>query len=250
MHRFFVPPEWINDETVTLSGDVARQLARVLRSRPGDQIIVLDDSGWEYVVILASVTPEQVSGVVTDKTASQGEPNINITLYQGVLKADKFELVVQKGTELGISVFVPVFCDRSVPVERGNPWAANRYPRWRRIITEAAEQSHRGRIPVLKEPSEFAAACIGIEGLGIIPWEQENTTGLKKTLERWKSEGDNGSSVSIFIGPEGGFTQAEIEQARARGIVPVSLGNRILRAETAGIAVAAAVLYELDELGV
>ena len=91
--------------------------------------------------------------------------------------------------------------------------------------------------------------CNGIEGLAIIPWEQENTTGLKKTLKRWKSEGDNGSSVSIFIGPEGGFIQAEIEQARARGIVPVSLGRRILRAETAGIAVVAAVLYELDELG-
>ena len=160
MHRFFVPPEWINDESVTLSGDVARQLARVLRSRPGDQIVVLDDSGWEYGVILASVTPDQVSGVVTDKTASQGEPNIKITLYQGVLKADKFELVVQKGTELGISVFVPVFCDRSVPVERGEPLGGQ-------PLSTLAKDHHRsgGAVPSRKNsrPQRAVRICHSVQ---------------------------------------------------------------------------------------
>jgi len=249
MHRFFVSSDCIRADAVTLTGSAARQLAHVLRARPGDRIVVLDGSGWEHLVTLEAVSPDRVCGVVTERLVSRGEPTARITLYQGVLKADKFELVLQKGTELGVSTFVPVFCTRSVPGHRRGGGAANRYGRWQRIVTEAAEQSHRGRIPALEKPLEFAAACDRVEGIAVIPWEREEGTGLKTALKRQRAKGLDGSPVSVFIGPEGGFTQEEIEYAGSRGIEPVTLGNRILRAETAGIAAVALILYELGELG-
>lgn len=249
MHRFFVSPDCIGDSDVTLSGHVARQLARVLRSRAGDRIVVLDDTGWEYFVTLTAVDPEQVRGVVTGRAASGGEPRIEVTLYQALLKADRFELVLQKGTELGVSAFVPVVCARSVPRERDGARSANRRSRWRRIVTEAAEQARRGRVPTLESTTELLQAFDEVEGLAVIPWEEEDGCGLRAALTEWKAGGRDISSVSVFIGPEGGFTSEEVDHARSRGIVPVSLGRRILRAETAGIVAVSAVLYELGELG-
>ncbi|MCH7746000.1 MAG: 16S rRNA (uracil(1498)-N(3))-methyltransferase [Chloroflexi bacterium] len=245
MHRFFVSPDCIDGQDVTLPDNVARQLARVLRFKSGDSIIVLDDSGMEYVVTLTAVDSNTAQGVVSDKRVSDGEPDVRLVLYQGMLKSDRFEFVLQKGTELGVSAFVPVSCARSVA--KGD--SANRSVRWRKIITEAAEQSGRGRIPILEKPSEFFNACDAHEGPGLIPWEEEADAGLRSVLERWKASDIGISSVSIFIGPEGGFTREEVEYARSKGIVAVSLGKRILRAETAGIATAAAILYEIGELG-
>jgi len=228
----------------------------VLRARPGDQVVVLDNSGIEYLVTLQSLSREQAQGVVVSKSPGAGEPRARITLYQGVLKSDKFELVLQKGTEVGISSFIPVFCARSIPRASEKEWAASRLTRWQRIIREAAEQSRRGRIPTLAKPVEFSAACDAAQGMDLIPWEQEHAVGLKTTLQEWKARLNEAVqpnapalSISIFIGPEGGFTAEEVDYARARGIAPVSLGNRILRAETAGIVTAAAILYELGELG-
>ena len=249
MHRFFVSPEHIDGDSIKLSGEVAAQLARVLRARTGEEIVLLDDSGWEYVVSLDRVTPQDIHGRVTDRLRSRGEPQSRITMYQAVLKADRFELVLQKGTELGISVFVPVFCERSVPRFKGGDLPLRRRERWQKIIKEAAEQSRRGRLPVLAMPVDFPTACQEAVGLGLIPWEEETVTGLKAALERWGLDGSAQPTVSIFTGPEGGFTQQEVQLARNMGIVPVSLGRRILRSETAGLATAAAVLYESGELG-
>ncbi len=248
MHRFFVPPELIDGESVTLVGGVADQLVRVLRTRPGEQIIVLDDTGWEYMVTLESLSRRKVQGRVTKRLRSKGEPGVGITLYQAVLKADRFEFVLQKGTELGVSAFVPVFCARSVPKADGHG-RTMRDRRWMRIITEAAEQSRRGRLPSLKTAVEFSDACERAEGLALIPWEEEGRIGLKSALEEWIHAGRSAKPVSLFTGPEGGLTRQEIERARASGIVPVSLGRRILRAETAAIAATAAILYEAGELG-
>ena len=248
MHRFFVSPECISGDTVTLGGDVARQLAHVLRSRPGDRIVVLDDSGWEHLVSLDEVNPRRVRGVVTSRSSATGEPRARITLYQGILKSDTFELVLQKGTELGVSVFVPTLCSRSVARDRDEEWTNKRYLRWRKIITEAAEQSHRGRLPTLADSLDFFDGCGQVDGLAVIPWEEEKVTSLRAALARDKDRLDGVCAVSVFIGPEGGFTVEEIDHARGRGIVPVSLGNRVLRAETADIATVAAILYELGEL--
>ena len=246
MHRFFVPPECIVEDNVTLPADVASQLSRVLRARVGDEIVVLDDTGMEYLVKLGAIDRDSASGTVISKSQSQGEPSVAITLYQGILKADRFEYVLQKGSELGLTSFVPMNCHRTISQNRPSP---SRYTRWRKIITEAAEQSGRGRLPVLHEVIDFDSACEKATGVSLIPWEEERATSLKSSLTEWASAADATSSINILIGPEGGFTADEGELAKKNGITPVTLGRRILRAETAGLVTATAVLYELGELG-
>ena len=120
--------------------------------------------------------------------------------------------------------------------------------RWRKIVTEAAEQSRRGRLPAVDAPVSFSGACDSVHGLALIPWERETGLGLRAFLAHARDAGAASGGLSLFIGPEGGFTDAEIEYARGRGITPVSLGARILRAETAGLVSVALVLYELGGL--
>ena len=244
--RFFVPPAWIEDERVRLEGDVARRVRRVLRMSPDDEIVLLDNSGKEYVARLTRFSKDVVEGAVLSVDVGRGEPAIKVTLYQGMLKGEKFQWVLQKGTELGVTGFVPLICQRSIPLEREG-WSNTRYPRWRTIVTEAAEQSGRCLLPELQHPMSFEYACEAIKdssGIAIIPWEQEGVVGLRSALQDM-----NFPQVNIFIGLEGGFEQREVSFARSLGVVPVSLGKRILRSETAGIATVAAVLYEAGELG-
>ena len=246
MHRFFVPPTQIKDGRVVLTADASRQLSRVLRARPGDSIIALDDSGYEYAVTLDRVSPRHTTGVVTDRYIGEAEPSISITLYQGLMKADRFEYVLQKGTELGISRFVPIISERTVA---RSVISAARLERWRRIIREAAEQAGRSRLPSLDDVVGFEEACGGIAKPAIIGWECERDTGIRDTLLNQKADIESAHSMAIVIGPEGGLTDDEVAHAIGCGIAPVSMGRRIFRAETAGIIAAAAVLYEMDELG-
>ncbi len=247
MHRFFVPPQSIERELVALGGDAAHRIRSVLRLRPGDEITVLDDTGWEYGVELKRVDRGAVEGIVKRRSPSLGEPRTRLVLYQGVLKGGKFEMVLQKGTELGISSFVPVFCQRSVR-RGGEDWFTSKYHRWRKIVSEAAEQCGRGRIPLLGLPMSFLDACDSAQGLRLLPWEGEDTVNLREALRGEEGRPSGEPGVSLFIGPEGGFTQEEVEFARSRGILSVSLGPRILRAETAALVAATAVLYELGEM--
>ena len=256
MHRFFVPPHWIEAERAWLEGAVALQLARILRMSPGDQVVLLDNTGREYTVRLTSFSRDVVEGDVLTVVQGLGEPTVSITLYQGTLKGEKFQWVLQKGTELGVATFVPTVCRRSIPRGRDSS-DTSRHERWTRIVTEAAEQSGRCRIPQILQPMPFQDACKRVEGSGIsiIPWEQEGATGLRTVLHQTPSpsmedsESVSEPGVNVFIGPEGGFDEEEVEHARSCGVIPVSLGRRILRSETAAIAVVAAVLYEVGEMG-
>ena len=247
MHRFFVPPDCIGSDRVVLPDEVARQVSRVLRLRAGDKVVVLDDTGWEYHLTLDEVRPDQAGGKVTDKVLGTQEPETKITLYQGVLKSGKFELVLQKCTELGVAGFVPVMCERSVPRTRADASGDKRAARWRKIVAEAAEQSGRARLPTIGDQVAFEDACISLQGPAFVPWEEETRTGLKEALSALPPTTD--TSLSVMIGPEGGLTADEIGQARSSGAVPVSLGSRILRAETAAVAAVSAVLYERGDLG-
>lgn len=248
MHRFFIPPDWIGQERVVIKGKLVHQLRDVLRLRGGDHIAVLDDSGWEYEVALARVTREYVAGVICEKRAA-AEPGTRITLYQALLKSSKFEFILQKCTELGISGFVPVICERCIA---GHP-RNKRVERWRRIIIEAAEQSQRGKLPSLEPALLFKQACQSAMGFSVLAWEGEKVSGLRTALrreiyrQRIISE-KNSLSVNLFIGPEGGFSPFEVEFARGCGILPISLGSRVVRAETAGLVAATAILYECRDL--
>jgi 16S rRNA (uracil1498-N3)-methyltransferase len=260
MHRFFVPPSWVRSNEVTFTGPQAHQIARVLRMRPGDGVIVLDNSGWELEVQLVSVDRTLVKGEVLHRKLAGGEPRTKISLYLGVLRSNRFEFVLQKGTELGVVQFVPIIADRCVVSDLEAVEKKQR--RWEWIIQEAAEQCHRGRKPALQSAVLFLQACEQARnsgGLSLIPWEGEKTTSLRDLLrsaprhvaretanheQRWPP-----FAINLFIGPEGGFTPDEIAMARRYGLVPVTLGARILRAETASVVAAATILYELGDLG-
>ena len=245
MHRFFIPPHWIEHDRVTISGDLVHQLKHVLRLRKGDRIAVLDDTGREYQVSLSEIDSDRIAGMVSGSSAIL-EATTKITLYQALLKGTRFELVLQKCTEIGVSSFIPLACERCIAARP----TAGRQERWRRVITEAAEQSGRGRLPTLEPAVGLEEACRRASGLSLIAWEQEHALGLRQVLQR-ELAGRGESlplTVNLFVGPEGGFTPGEVEMARNHGIIPVTLGRRLLRAETAGLVTAAAILYECGDL--
>ena len=248
LHHFFVPPESIRGHKVRLSGDVAHQIRNVLRLRTGDQIVLLDNSGAERIVQLSEMGAGYVVGEVKDSTPCDSEPRTHVSLYQAVLKARKLEWVLQKGTELGISAFVPVVCDRSIVGHLQD--VDRKRERWNTIVREAAEQSRRGRLPLLLPAMMFPQACqraADESALNLILWEEEKAVSLKTQLKRWQQDPQHhNDTINLFVGPEGGFTAKEIELAQQYTLEPVGLGPRILRAETAGIAAAAAIFYELE----
>ena len=177
------------------------------------KITLLDNSGKEFDVRLTSFGETTVEGEVLSVHQGPVEPPVKVTLYQGVLKGEKFHWVLQKGTELGISAFIPLVCRRSVSRPKES-WAASRYPRWLKIVTEAAEQSGRCVLPPILPPMAFQDACNGVKGstaTSIIPWERERTVGLRTVLGRLGSDGH--PCVNIFIGPEGGFEDDEVSYA-------------------------------------
>ena len=245
MHRFFIPPQWIVRDRVVIKGKQVHQLRNVLRMKKGDRILVLDNSGWQYEVELRSVEREQVEGIVREKSPTLSEPRTQITLYQALLKGEKFEFILQKGTELGILSFVPMVCERCV-AGLTEDVGDKKLNRWQRIIAEAAEQSRRGKLPLLKPVQPFEQACQSAVGFSLLAWEGEQSLGLRAALRGQKAK--DTSSVNLFIGPEGGFSPAEVEFARSCGVQPVTLGGRVLRAETAGLVATTAVLYECGDL--
>jgi len=259
MHRFFVRPSSIQGDQVTLGGAVVHQIRNVLRLSPGDVITVLDDSGWEYQVRLSTVEQQAANGFLESKVLARTEPRAKVTLYQSLLKGEKFEWVLQKGTELGVVEFVPTVANRCV-IGSVDDVKETRMRRWRRIVLEAAEQSHRGRLPRLHEPLLFPQACERARNsdLALMPWEGEQMRPIRSmlldspptpvTVQGKTVMMRRPFSISVFVGPEGGFTTREVDQARKYGIAPVSLGPRILRSETAALAAATIILHELEEL--
>ncbi len=247
MQRFFISPESIRDKNVTVRGTVVHQIRDVLRMRPGDEIIVLDNTGWAFRTELAAIERDTVRGRVTDKWKLETEPRAHITLYQGLLKGQKFDWVLQKGTELGITGFVPVLSSRCI-IGSVDDVSEARLERWQRIIVAAAEQAGRAVLPTLSTALIFKHACESAKrrgGVALIPWENERNTGLREAT----AQALRPREFHLFIGPEGGFAEEEVNQARDMGIIPVSLGPRILRAETAGLAAAAAILSEQGDFG-
>jgi 16S rRNA (uracil1498-N3)-methyltransferase len=252
MHRFFVPPSTIRGNEVMLTGAQSHQISRVLRMSPGDTILILDNSGWEIITKLVSVEPSQVKGRVMRRRLAPAEPRTKVSLFQSVPRSKRFELVLQKGTELGIIEFVPVITERCIISDLED--VEKRRSRWEAIIQEAAEQSHRGRKPALGRATLFSQACEQARqtgGLSLILWEDEGTRSLRQVLRTAPTGRERHwppLTINLFVGPEGGFAPSEVDRARSYGLVTVSLGPRILRTETAGIVAATAVLYDLGDM--
>jgi 16S rRNA (uracil1498-N3)-methyltransferase len=243
--RFFVPASAIENGTVRFSREQAHQMAAVLRLAAGAQVVALDNSGWQYLVQLTRLGGGEAVGAVAARSLVSSEPRTKITLYVGLIRGHRLELVLQKCTELGVVAFVPVAAQRCV-VGAADELSPSKLERWQRILVEAAEQSGRGKLPILHPAVPFDQACDGVRGRSLLLWEGERELSLRAAL-RGSSRG--AFSLNLFVGPEGGFTPQEAERARAAGITPVTLGPRVLRAETASIAAVSAILFAQNDLG-
>lgn len=240
--RFFLTPASFRGAEVTFPAPQAHQLLRVLRLRPGDHVTALDGSGREYEVEITELRPEVAHGRIVAERHGGGEPRARLFLYQALLKGDAFESVLRRCTELGVSCFVPVLCDRSVAVAPSQL----RLDRWREIVREAAEQSLRSCLPAVSEPLPFADACRLAEGVRLLLWEGAGGRGVREALAATLAAHER--PVSLFVGPEGGLAPNELSAARSAGLELVSLGPRILRAENAGTAAVTLILHEIGEL--
>jgi 16S rRNA (uracil1498-N3)-methyltransferase len=251
MHRFFVAPEVLDRQPIVLGGEQAHQIRQVLRIRPGEGATLLDNRGWAYEASLVSYDGSDARFEVIRRWVATGEPRTNITLYQAVLKGERFGWALQKGTEVGVIRFVPMICERNVVADMRA--VAQKRARWERIIQEAAEQSGRARLPVLAPAQTFESIVrtgslpqTTTGSLRLILWEDERAATLRQILARCNFEG--GARIEVLVGPEGGFTIAEASLAERAGAQRVTLGPRILRAETAGLVAAASILYEAGEM--
>lgn len=243
MNRFFLPPECFEPDRIRFDPQTAHQIYRVLRLKRGDQVIVLDGTGIEFSVILDQVSKGDCSGEIDSRQESVREPKVDLHLLVGLTQREKFEWVLQKCTEIGVKSFTPVTTSRSLVQDIRS--AEQKMERWHTILKEAAEQSGRGIIPTLYPPVLFLQALEKLHSydLGLIAYEGEEKIRLRKILRKFK-----GNSLGVFVGPEGGFSQEEIQHARQSSLVTVSLGPRILRMETAALVVSAMILYDLHAL--
>ena len=241
MPKFFFHKNDISRGQVQLFGEDEKHIKTVLRAREGEEITLCDGEGMDYQCRIASLE----RGVLLDilsKEVCETEPKVKITLYQGLPKADKMELIIQKCVELGVDRIVAVSTERAIV--KLDKKEAKKLERWQKIAEAAAKQSGRGKIPEIGQQvlkfKEAVAEAKELDG-AIIPYEKEEETGIRQFVQGFKGE-----SIGVFIGPEGGFAEEEIALAQDNGIRPITLGKRILRTETAGMTTTAILLYELD----
>lgn len=255
MHRFFVGELALRGVVpgaeLSLPESVAHQVRDVLRIAIEEQIILFDNSGDELVAAVISRTRAGVEVRIAERHSGEEEPPVRIILCQGLLKTARFEWVLEKGTELGVSTFAPILCRRSMAgLEEAGP---AKIQRWQRIIQEASEQCGRSRVPELLtiRPLMHALNDIPVGALALMPWEEEHTQTLysivqaARTSSTTVSAAPSAITVVLFIGPEGGLMPEEVALAQKHNVKVVTLGKRILRAETAAIATVANIMYAL-----
>ena len=242
MPRFFVEPENVKNNIITLYGDDAGHISRVLRSKSGEMLTVCDGTGNDYEAEIIEISEKEVKLEIKETHFTESESAVKITLYQGLPKGDKMELIIQKCVELGVYKIVPVNTERCI-VKLDKNKERKKIDRWQKISESAAKQSGRGIVPEIGQVMSFKEAvkeAVTLSG-AMIPYELEQERGLKVFLDNFKGE-----TMGIFIGPEGGFAADEIQTALDAGILPVTLGKRILRTETAGMTAIANSLFYLD----
>ncbi|MCR5742148.1 MAG: 16S rRNA (uracil(1498)-N(3))-methyltransferase [Lachnospiraceae bacterium] len=247
MYHFFVSPECVGEKLITITGADVNHIVNVLRMKAGEEIMAVDGSGSEYYCMIESMDTEQVSARICYKRECEQELPVHITLYQGLPKSDKLELIIQKCVELGISRIVPVNMKRSV-VKIEDKKVESRVKRWQGISEAAAKQSGRGIIPEVCAPVSFKNAMQEASGatVKLFPYEMAGKTCPMELTRQKLAAIKPGDSVAVFIGPEGGFDDSEVELAGEFGYEPITLGKRILRTETAGLYVLSVLGYLLE----
>ena len=244
MQQFYADPSWIRENKIFMQGSDVNHIRNVLRMKSGEDVRVNDGRGKTYLCCISSYEEQTAVLDILKELDSDTELPSRIILFQGLPKGDKMEWIVQKAVELGAYSIVPFAAKRSV-VKLDEKKAAKKRARWQLIAKGAAEQSGRGIIPEVSTVRTFAEA-LGMAGdldVVLIPYELEE--GMKETA-RVLENIECGQSVGIFIGPEGGFEEEEVERAKAAGAHAVTLGKRILRTETAGLTALSILMYHLE----
>jgi len=245
MHRVCVPPDILDQPTITLSPSVAHYVMHVLRLRVGDEIAVFDGTGQECLVRLTSVAATHVQGERVAWLAMVRLDPKPFILGQALPKGTKMDLIVEKCSELGLTTLVPLYTDRTV-VREAPERLTKKMARWQRIAAAAARQCGRRTLLDVHPPMALGDFCVryGSAPVKLVCWEEERHHGMRQVLERLTGQ----SPIVVLIGPEGGLTVHEVGRAREHGFTTVSLGPRLLRTETAAIVLTGIVRYSLGEL--
>ena len=245
MQRFFVTPDQVGEDKIRIQGSDVNHMKNVLRMRPGEEVMVSDGNNRQYRCRVEDYPDGEAVLAILEAGLVDTELPSRIYLFQGLPKQEKMELIVQKAVELGVCQVIPVQTRRCV-VKLDAKKAAKKVQRWQQIAESAAKQAGRGYIPAVSEVMTFQEALAFSETLDIrlIPYElADGMEGTRKILDEIRP----GQSVGIFIGPEGGFEKEEVSRAVEAGAMPITLGKRILRTETAGIAVLSILMYRLEK---
>ncbi|MGL4774078.1 MAG: RsmE family RNA methyltransferase [Clostridium sp.] len=251
MHKFFTGVENFSNGKAKIVGEDVKHIYKVLRLKEGEVVTLNNCNGIEYIGKIEEITKSEVIIDITEELKINNESGVEITLFQGLPKAQKMDLIVQKGTELGIKEFIPVITERVDIKLKGE---FKKLDRLNRIALEAAKQSKRTIVPKVQEPIEFNIALDLMKemDLVIVPYENAENFGVKTLVNKLQKEMSGLSlikNVGILIGPEGGFESTEIEKCKEEGAYIVTLGKRILRTETAGFTATSLIQYELGDLG-
>ncbi len=245
MPRFYLPHPHVEEDRLVLKGNELRHLRNSLRLRRGDELTVFDGEGREYEGKILRLEATSAWIEIRRIRSSLEEPPLEVTLAQGLLKGEKMDYLVQKATELGVKRIVPVLSSRSVPlIERSKN--SRRFHRWERIAIEASKQSKRGRVPEVDPPCPYHEMLRSTprEALKLVLNERGGRR-LKEVLRELNGQG----SVFFIVGPEGGLSEEELEASKEKGFIPVILGGRIMRAETASLCLLSILQYEWGDIG-
>jgi 16S rRNA (uracil1498-N3)-methyltransferase len=244
MAKFFVDARDIGESTIRITdADDRKHMTKVLRLGIGDEISISDSVKFEYDAEIIAIEKEYIEARIVDMQNFAREPELKVTLFQGVPKQGKMETIIQKNVELGVFSIVPVFTDRTVVVDHGGFY--KRIERWQKIADEAVKQCKRGIIPQIRRELSFKEMLKELASYDLIlfPYENEDDRTIKNCL---RNLSEKPRSVAVIIGPEGGFSNSEAEALIGIGAESVSLGKTILRTETAGMAAIAMTMYELE----
>ena len=250
MRKFFVKSNQINDNEIIILGEDVNHIKNVLRLAIGEKIKVCDkDNSINYVSQIDEITNQEVKCSIIEEVEGEAEGNVELHIYQGLPKADKMELILQKGTELGVSKFVPVALKRCI-VKLDGKDAVKKIERWQKITEVASKQSGRDLVPEVSNIESINDICSKINDydLVMLAYELEENNYIKSELLKLKGTKDN-YKIAIVIGPEGGIDDKEAEKLKEAGAKIVSLGKRILRTETVALQVSSIVMYELENGG-
>lgn len=245
MYHFFVTPAQIQKDYAVITGQDVNHIRNVLRMKPGERVGIRDGISRNYVCELEEIGTDQIRAKILSADEDSSELPARLYLFQGLPKSDKMELIIQKAVELGAYRIIPVATRRAV-VKLDQKKEQAKVARWNAIAQSAAKQSGRMLIPEVSGVMTFREAVAFAEAfdINLIPYElAEGIADSKKTMEQIRP----GMQVGIFIGPEGGFDVEEVEDAVAAGIYPITLGRRILRTETAGLAALSILMFQLEQ---